>query len=82
MAGPSPWGQGWKDSMVLTSRVTASLPFRTLLLPAPLNICLFGDVPQQTRRSNLQAWLHSPSITRGVSLATERSLPRRHRVRE
>ena len=42
----SPWGQGWKDSMVLTSRVTVSLPFCTLLLPAPLNTCLFGDIPQ------------------------------------
>ena len=40
------WGQGWNDSMVLTSRVTASLPFRMLLLPSSLNICLFGDVPQ------------------------------------
>ena len=78
----SPWGQGWKDSMVLTSRVTASLPFCTLLLPASLNICLFGDVPQQTRRSNLQAWLHSPSITWGVSPAIECSLPRQHRIRE
>lgn len=40
------WGQGWKDSMVLTFRVIASLPFRMLLLPASLNVCLFGDVPQ------------------------------------
>ena len=33
------WGQGWNDSMVLTSRVTASLPFRTQTGPLAPTHC-------------------------------------------